>query len=533
MWKKRMDVPEEGGVRIPDAQNFRRSADSAGGIHVESARKKNRRQIAFTAVLVIALFSAMIVYFCNYAISRRSILFDNDYNHRDILLEKHNRRGTIYSEDGEILAQSDEYNNRSYPYAEQFCHVVGYSKEGGSGIEEYMKYELLHSDIPFSSKLYHDRMEELYPGNNVYTTLNVSMQQYAYEAIGEYRGAVVVTDPSTGRILAMVSKPDFDPNAIVQIWEYLRTNQSGNSQLLNRATQGIYAPGSTFKIIDAVELLQEDPAAIYSFSFDCEDGIYENGGESIHCFDYEHHHSQNLEQAFANSCNSAFASIVTETLDKDRFRKTLKRLLFEQELPYDLPSSESHSQLLEDQNISTHNLMQVAIGQGTTGVSPLHMNMITMAVANDGVLMRPHLIDRVVTAEGRLLKEYQPKTAATFMDRETAQLVRRLMANVTRITYDQETGRDVWGTASIFDGTKTYTAYGKTGTAEFGDDEDSHGWFTGFATLNRDTADTYAPGASGPDTVCITVLIENGGTGSDKAVPVAKQILDRWYGENQ
>ncbi|MDO5132396.1 MAG: penicillin-binding transpeptidase domain-containing protein [Eubacteriales bacterium] len=537
MWRRRKDPPGEGGVRIPDTQGKKADPEAGGEVYVESVRHKARLQIVFTAVLFSALFVVMTVCFCRYAIANRRVLFDNDYNERDALLEEHNRRGRILAyEDGELreLAVSDNENHRTYPYGEQFCHVVGFSAMGGSGIDEYMKYELLHSDIPFESKLVCDSEEERYPGNDVYTTLDVTMQKYAYEAMTEegHYGAVIVTEPSTGKILAMVSTPGFEPDTVSEewYWDYLRTNQSGNSQLVNRATQGLYAPGSTFKIVDAIELLQEDPSAIYSFRFDCVDGEYSYDGENIHCFEdtrthrYEVHGKQTLAEAFAHSCNSAFSKIVTEMLDEKRFRKTLKKLLFDSELPYDLPYSESHSQLLEDGEISVHNLMQVAIGQGTTGVSPLHMNMITMAVANGGVLMRPYLIDRVCTAEDVLLQQYNPRQAAALMDSDTADMVRQLMRSVTQVTRSELTGRDVWGTASEFADTREYYAFGKTGTAEFGDDNDSHAWFTGFSVDAENTED-------GKPDLCITVLIENGGVGSDKAVPVAKKILDRWYGE--
>lgn len=509
-------------------------AEPDTGVHVESVREKVRHQIVFTAVIFIVLFALMIVSFTGYATVHRRELFDNDYNGRDVLLEEHNRRGTIFgSRSGEevALAFSDENNNREYPFGDLFCHVIGYSILGGSGIDEYMKYELLHSDIPFKSKLECDRNNERYPGNDVYTTLDITLQEYVYNAIKaeDLRGAIMITQPGTGKILAMVSNPGYDPNAIAQIWEYLRNDQSGNAQLLNRATQGLYAPGSTFKIVDAVEFLQEDPSAIYSFSFNCDDGWYEYEGESIHCFEdknhrYEVHGNQNLGEAFAHSCNSAFASIVTEKIDRNRFKKTLKRMMFDSPLPYDLPYSTSHSQLLEDGDISAHNLMQVAIGQGTTEVSPLHINMITMAVANGGVLMRPYLVDRVCTAENEVLRQYDKREAGTLMDKDTAGLVRKLMQGVTRVTYNESDGSSVWGTASEFDGTQTYYAFGKTGTAEFGTDEDSHAWFTGFTVKAED-------GEDGEADLCITVLIENGGVGSDKAVPIAKDILDQWYGE--
>lgn len=535
MWKKRETVPGEGGIRIPSgAGGGRIGAERDQGIQVGSTRDRVRKQIIFTGILFVALFVIMTASFTGYATFHRRELFDNDYNGRDVLLEEHNRRGTIFgNQNGEkvVLASSDDNNNRYYPYGEMFCHAVGYSVLGGSGIDEYMKYELLHSDIPFKSKLEYDRKKELYPGNDVYTTLEYWLQYDAYNALKaeDLRGAVVITQPKTGRILAMVSNPGFDPNTIAQIWEYLQNDQSGNAQLLNRATQGLYAPGSTFKIVDAVEFLQEDPSAIYSFSFNCDDGWYEYDGESIHCFEdknhrYEVHGTQDLAEAFAHSCNSAFASIVTEKLDRDRFKKTLKRMMFDSPLPYDLPYSASHSQLLEDGDISAHNLMQVAIGQGTTEVSPLHMNMITMAVANGGVLMRPYLVDKVCTAEDVTLKEYEPRKAGILMNDSTAKEVRKLMRGVTKVTYKESDGSTVWGTASEFDGTKTYYAFGKTGTAEFGTDEDSHAWFTGFTVKAED-------GEDGEADLCITVLIENGGVGSDKAVPIAKNILNAWYEE--
>ena len=264
------------------------------------------------------------------------------------------------------------------------------------------------------------------------------------------------------------------------------------------------------------------------YFFDCQTGTFGEGDVSIHCFDYEHHHEQNLKEAFAHSCNSAFASIVSEDLDLDRFRSTLKRMMFNEPLPYSLPYSESSSQLLvteaNNEEISQKELLQVAIGQGSTLVSPLHMNMITMAVANKGVLMRPYMIESLVAGDGNILHEYSPQKEKTLMDEDVAAKVRTLMRGVTNVLPSDRTGENVWGTANEFNGTANYMAYGKTGTAEFGDEDDSHAWFTGFTVTDDDRED-------GPADLCITVVIENGGVGSDKAVPVAKEIMDRWYGE--
>jgi peptidoglycan glycosyltransferase len=175
MWKKKQNAPMEGGIRITDSGIYKPGPDSGNEVIVESVRKKARRQIVFTAVIFVLLFAVMTGYFCSYAIVNRRWLFDNDYNNRETLLEEHHVRGRILSADGEELAWSDEDNNRVYPYGSEFSHVIGYATLGGSGIEEYMKYELLHSDIPFESKLQYDREESKYPGNDVTTTLDVRM----------------------------------------------------------------------------------------------------------------------------------------------------------------------------------------------------------------------------------------------------------------------------------------------------------------------------------------------------------------------
>lgn len=528
MWKNNPNTPDEGGVRVPDKTGFNEDPDSRGEVHVASVKGRARRHIVCTAVAFIVLFAVMAVYFCGFAIVNQRELFDNGYNSRVYLLAEHNRMGTVFSADGEVLAESDENNIRSYPQGTLFCHAVGFSDNGGSGLEDYMRYNMMHSDISFKGRIGHDRNKELYPGNNVYTTLDTDLQRYAYEALSGggqgFRGAVLITEPTTGKIRAMVSLPGFDPEDESQILNYMYSEDVTDAPLVNRVTQGAYPPGSTFKIVDAIELLQEDSSAMEDYSFDCQTGTYGEGEESIHCFDYEHHGEQNLEQAFAHSCNSAFADIVANHLDKDRFRKTLKKLMFNRELPYDLPCIDSTSQLLNEPDISRKEELQVAIGQGSTLVSPLHMNMITMAVANRGVLMRPYMVESVRTAEDTILEQYQPREAAALMNDETADSLRVLMGAVTSVTHNEETGQDVKGTASEFDGTANYRAFGKTGTAEYGSDTDSHAWFTGFTVADEDRE-------NGEADLCITVVIENGGVGSDKAVPVAKRILDQWYGE--
>ena len=148
--------------------------------------------------------------------------------------------------------------------------------------------------------------------------------------------------------------------------------------------------------------------------------------------------------------------------------------------------------------------MQMSIGQGTTAMTPLHLNMITSAVANDGLLMKPHLVDELHDAKGRTLRTYQPEQFGALMTKEIADQVSEFMRAVVTD-----------GTATSLAG-REYEAAGKTGSAEFDNNKSSHAWFTGFAPYDA------------PE-ICVTVLIEGKGMGSSYAVPVAGQIFDAYF----
>ena len=174
-------------------------------------------------------------------------------------------------------------------------------------------------------------------GDNVITTLDVDLQQTASDALGGRRGAVIVMEPDTGKILAMISRPEYDPNTLGADWDFLISGENTEAQLLNRSTQGLYPPGSTFKILTILEYIREHPDTWREYTFDC-DGIYECGDYTISCYHGNVHGHQTLEQAFANSCNGAFAALGQE-LDAGAMHDLAEQLLFNQELPLSLAYS--------------------------------------------------------------------------------------------------------------------------------------------------------------------------------------------------
>lgn len=445
----------------------------------------------------------MMTYICAYAYRNKEVMINNSYNAGQQILATQNRRGSIMARNGEVLAETtvgpDGSETRKYPYDSLFSHVVGYSTRGKTGLESRMNYYLIQSNVPITEKMDNGILERKNPGDNVYTTLSVKLQEAADRALGVYEGAIIATDPKTGEVLAMVSKPDFNPNEIADIWEeLLQDDESGI--LLNRATQGLYPPGSTFKIVTALEYIRENPSNYKEYSFTCNGSVSINGSR-IQCYHGAKHGKVDFEKSFAKSCNASYANMGTK-LDLDRFDATLDGLLFGEPLPWELESAVSKIQVSVD--MTTEQQMQTAIGQGETVVSPLHMNMITCAIANDGVLQHPYVAERVENANGAVIKRFSSPGTTKMMSAQEAEILKGLMRAVV------ETGT---GTKLL---DKPYTAAGKTGSAEYNSERDSHAWFTGFAPVED------------PE-ICVTVIIEGAGSGSDYAVPMARRVFDAYF----
>lgn len=476
------------------------------GVYIQKKEKsaEGKKEISRMMVLFAALFFLLSGYLVWFLIFQSRGVIQNPYNLRQENLEKKIVRGSIYSADGEVLAETRiteaGEETRVYPYDNLFSHVVGYSQNGKTGLELKYNFELLTSDIPIYEKIYLDFSDEKSPGDEIVTTLSVRLQQVAEEAMEDYRGAVVVLEPSTGKILAMVSKPDYNPNTILADWESLIHAENTDGVLLNRATQGLYPPGSTFKIVTALQYLRENPSAMEDFSYECS-GIFSTQYAEINCYHGTSHGSLDFTSAFAKSCNGAFAQMAA-TFSASDFAALCNKMLFNTELPYPLAYRKSSFSLTEE--TSDWELLQMAIGQGTVEISPLHNALITAAVANGGVLMKPYLVTEIRSVYRDTVKQYLPTVYERLMTPEEAAALTRLM------------------TACVTDGTgyavlaNDYTAAGKTGTAEWHSQKASHSWFVGFAPAENPR-------------IVVSVVLEEAGTGSDHAAPVARKIFDAFF----
>lgn len=429
----------------------------------------------------------------------------NSRNKRQNSFQEVVERGDIITSDGVVIATSvtDENNNttRNYPYNNMFAHIVGYDNYGRAGLELSGNFYMLRSHVNIFERVYKELREQKNRGDNIITTVNFKLQEAAYNALGNCKGAVIVLEPDTGKILAMVSKPDYDPNQIDTLWEYLQTEEGASSTvLLNRATQGLYAPGSTFKIVTLLEYMRENPN--YSaYEYDCV-GNEIVSGVNIHCYDSTSHGHESLADSLAYSCNSSFAHI-GENLDYESYRNTANQLLFNSELPYD--SVYNTSEFVIDKNSRSDELPQTVIGQGNTRITPLHNAMIASAIANGGILMKPHLMQEIQNDDGSRIKKFGTSSYGSLMTSKEAGILLDYMKGVCE-----------YGTAARFFSGASYKVAGKTGTAEYDNEGNCNSWFIGFS--NPDNPD-----------IVVSIVVEDYNSNGVSATWVAKQIFDIYY----
>ena len=460
----------------------------------------NRSIYSLTYIFSFLLF-LVIGYYSYFLVAQGKTFVNNTYNKRQDLLAQYIERGKILSSDGAVLAQTitneDGEEVRVYPYGSVFSHAVGRVLHGRTGIEQSESFTMLNSSVSGFGKLTNTLNGVKTAGDNVVSTLNAKLQQVAYDALGDYRGAVVVLEPSTGKILAMVSKPDYNPNTITEKWESLNEDQA--SPLLNRATQGLYPPGSTFKLLTTLEYIRENPNyEDYEYQCKSEDRI---NHVTIHCANGTRHGKENLKESFANSCNTSFATLGS-SLNMDSFRNLCESMLFNKTLPTSFKTAQS-SFVLNSQS-DPNDYPQTVIGLGKTQISPLHNAMIAATVANGGLMMKPYYVDRIETFEGSLVKRYYPDSYGQVISKKEAAILSDYMKEVVEN-----------GTGSKLSGMKVSVA-GKTGTADYEIGKPSHAWFIGFAPVENPQ-------------IAISVIVESSGTGSRYAVPVAKKIIEAYF----
>ena len=464
---------------------------------------KQNQPIWFLTYVFSGIFLLLIVYIIKFIGFDAKSVIANTYNKRTDLLAEDVIRGDLLTSDGKIIAttivEEDGEEVRNYPYGNLYAHVGGYLENGKSGLELYANYYLLSSHSNIFDRIAQTLSSEKYQGDQVITTIDSRLQQACYDALGNSKGAIVVLEPDTGKILAMVSKPDYNPNDIAAIWSTIVNEEESESGLLNRASCGKYPPGSTFKVITALELIREN-RNYAEYVYDCKGtGIFQS--VSIQCANGTAHGEVDLTDALAYSCNGYFVSAGL-TLDQDKLKQLTKDFYFEKEVSFELPYIRSRYYL--DGSSDRSLIPQTVFGQGDTTISPLHNAMIYASIANGGVMMCPYLIDHVESVDGSIVKKFSSEILAKPMTVQEAGILEESLKGVC----DYGTGKAL--------NNASYDVIGKTGTAQYGTLGKEHGWFVGYSNTDN------------PDIV-VSILVEDVGTTGVYPVNCAKKIFDTYY----
>lgn len=460
-------------------------------------------------MVVMVLFAALVFATSWWSVIGAKNVTDNALNRRPLLEEQRIHRGLIRADDGSALARSvrrkDGTFRRIYPRDGLFSHAIGYSftNLGRSGLERFRNDSLTGKRNEFGSILDQLRGKER-EGDDISTTLDPNAQQVAVDALGGRRGSIVALEPSTGAVRVMLSIPQFNPNEVPTAFS--RLNRTQGSPLFNRATQASYPPGSTFKVVT-------DIAAIDSGRYTADSTVSGKSGKVISGVPLRNDGGEDfgditLTQALTQSVNTVWAE-VGEKLGKATMAKYMTRLGFYAKPPLDYPADQKQAsgEYAKGSLLSpTSGLIDVgrmAIGQDRLAVTPLQMAIVASAVANDGVLVPPHMTSRIVDQDGRTVDEISP-SGHRVMKKETADTVAEMMSRVV------EEGT---GTAAALSGIQVA---GKTGTAEIDVNNNiTQPWFIAFAPIDNPKI-----------AIAVTIERSDGGFGGTEAAPVAKQVME-------
>ncbi|HET6894413.1 MAG TPA: penicillin-binding transpeptidase domain-containing protein [Candidatus Baltobacteraceae bacterium] len=422
----------------------------------------------------------------------------NPYNPRHALLGAH--RGRILASDGTVLAHTVA-GKRVYPLGASLAQTIGYVSEryGTSGLEDAYDRALTPPDTTGNTGAQVGQIVEAVTGKSsvsrgadIVTTIEPAIQHELYALLSQHsRGAGVVLDPRSGAVLALASVPTFDPNDLRAEFPSLVHDQS--SPLLNRAVDGLYPPGSTFKIFTAAAALDSGTVTMQSTWYD--PGYYTIGDFTLHNDESEATGTQDLTGAFALSSNVDFGQIALK-MGTDTFYRYLDRWGIGSSLDFQLPAS--RDRVPPKSSIVPGELAQMGFGQGALLMTPLQMALVAATIADSGSEPRPYIV-RQVRFPGSAASSYGAGELATPISADTADNVKKMMvAVVQRGT----------GTSAQLPGV---TVAGKTGTATnpLGA---PHSWFVCFAPAENPR-------------VVVAIVVENAGYGAAVAAPIARNVL--------
>ncbi len=476
------------------------SSESVLG-RVSLGKRLTKTMIAFSVLFALLVANLTLI----------MVVQANDYknmpsNNHTLAREAHTERGTISTYDNVVLAQSvlqdDGTYKRVYPSGTLAAHVVGYASEayGTAGIEASYN-DTLKGQRNYASwvDVVNAATDAGTPGNDVKLTINSTIQQAAEQALDGFNGACVVIDPETGAVLALASSPSYNASDI----ESILSSGSDSSALYNRATQALYSPGSTFKMVSLTTALENNVAT--------ESSVFSSPGEmtigngKVNNFGNYSYGEITLARATELSSNTVYGQLGTQ-IGSDRLVEGSEKFGFNQDVSFDIPLVKS---LMPDPNEMTEWETAWAtagepVGQHASPAGPqatvLQMALVGCVIANDGVMEQPYLVDSIYNADGECSFTARPSSLMTATSSSIAKRVRTVLEGVVN---------SGTGTAAAVQGVQIA---GKTGTSETGKEYDDS-WFVGM-------------GPSEDCKVVVAIALEQGASLDGGAASRAQNVLE-------
>ena len=409
---------------------------------------------------------------------------------------------------------------------------------GKTGLEQHYEFELHgetgYEEVEIDSGGRALRSLKRIPpvsGNNLQLTIDARLQEITEQAFGDRKGALVAIDPATGGILALVSNPTYDPNLFVDgitpdNWKEL--NEHPSRPMVNRAINGAYPPGSTFKpfmALGALELGKRTPSQTIS-----DPGFYTFGNHTFRDDKKGGHGSVDMYKSIVQSCDTYYYMLAND-MGIDNIAKFMGSLGLGQRTGVDLgrddsgeskgvlPSQEWKKQRFkkpEQQKWYAGETISIGIGQGYNAYTPIQLAQATAVVANNGVMFRPHLVRNIIDARTGEERPVEPEPIRDLkLKPQNVEVIRRAMVGVNK----EGTGARAFAGAS-------YAAAGKTGTAQVFSLKGAEYKASAIKKELRDHALFIAFAPADKPTIALAVLVENGGFGAQSAAPIARMVLD-------
>ena len=467
------------------------------------------RAMSKVFIVAVVLFVALVVNLTWIMVVRAQWFQDRPENKRNIAKEMKIKRGDIIGYDGSVIAGTERrsgYYYRDYPNGTLAPQLVGYDsvQYGRSGIEAQLNDELTGQSSDLGVQNWVDKLLGRRPkGADVKLTLVPAVQKVAQQSLQGQKGAIVVLDPKTGALIASASAPTYDPARLDDRWATL--SKDPTAPLLNRPTQGLYVPGSAFKVVTASAGL--DTGKVTPETPFVDTGTYVVFGGKVTNYGGEVYGPNNFTYALTASINTTFGKVGT-LLGRKRLITGAQRYGFYQKPPLPLPAGEivasgrygKQGLLSPDAFMDPLDVAWAACGQEKLLATPLQMALVAGGVANGGRVMKPYYTQEIVTADGSVVGKAQPEQWLVATKALTASELNTMMQNVVNAGT---------GTAAALEGIQVA---GKTGTAEKGDGTNL-AWFIGFAP------------AEDPQVAIAVVIEDTQSTGGEAAAPLAAAVI--------